>query len=132
MKTVMVFGTFDRVHPGHEFLFSQAKKHGDWLVVLVSRDQTVLKVKGRLPKQNEKKRQQGIEQLESVDQVVLGSKSSPYTIFDSIQPDVVCLGYDQKTFVEGLADALKRKDIKAEIIRLGAYKPEKYKSSLLN
>ncbi len=131
MKTVMVFGTFDGVHPGHEYFFREAKKKGDWLVVVVARDQTVKKVKGTLPKYKEDKRQAEAERLGYVDQVVLGSKSNPYTIFNSIKPDIICLGYDQHTYVDGLPQALANKGISAEIIRVAAYRPDKYKSSLI-
>jgi len=132
MKTVMVFGTFDGVHPGHEFFFKEAKKNGDWLVIVVARDQTVKKVKSQAPKYNEKRRQQAVEDTGLADQVVLGSKSNPYSIFNSIQPNVICLGYDQKTYVDGLPEALKLRDLEVEIIRLGSYKPEQYKSSKIN
>lgn len=132
MKIVMVFGTFDGVHPGHEYFFSEAKKYGDWLVVVVARDQTVKRVKGKFPKKNESQRQEAVEQVSCVDQVVLGSKSSPYTIFNSVQPNVICLGYDQKTYVDNLPAALEQRGIKSEIVRLGAYRADKYKSSLIN
>ncbi len=132
MKTVMVFGTFDGLHPGHEYFLSEAKKKGDWLVVVVARDQTVKKVKGHLPKHNEVKRKSEIDQTELPDQVVLGSKSNPYTIFNSIKPDIICLGYDQKAFVDGLPAALAQRGIDADIIRLEAYRPDEYKSSNIN
>ena len=44
-KKVMVFGTFDIFHKGHENFLKQAKKLGDCLTVVVARDETVLKFK---------------------------------------------------------------------------------------
>lgn len=44
-KKVMVFGTFDIFHKGHEFYFSKAKEYGEELIVIVARDETVLKIK---------------------------------------------------------------------------------------
>ncbi len=132
MKIIMVFGVFDGIHPGHEYLFKRAKELGDWLVVLVARDQTVKKIKGHFPKHKETQRIQALEESPLVDQVVMGSKSNPYTIFNSIKPQVVCLGYDQEVFIDKLPEALKQRNIEAEIIRLEAYQPERYKSSLLN
>ena len=40
MKLVMCAGTFDIVHPGHLYFFSEAKKLGDKLIVVVARDET--------------------------------------------------------------------------------------------
>lgn len=132
MKIVMVFGVFDGIHPGHEHLFKKAKALGDWLVVVAARDQTVKKVKGHFPKRKEAARLQALEELPAVDQVVMGSKSNPYSIFNSIKPQVICLGYDQEVFVDKLPEALKQRNIDAEIIRLEAFQPDRYKSSLLN
>ena len=42
----MAFGTFDLLHPGHEHFLKQAKRYGD-LIVVIARDNTVLKVKGK-------------------------------------------------------------------------------------
>ena len=53
---VMVFGTFDILHPGHLNFFKQAREFGNFLIAVIARDKTVLKIKGRLPKNNEKKR----------------------------------------------------------------------------
>ncbi|MCK5249408.1 MAG: adenylyltransferase/cytidyltransferase family protein, partial [Spirochaetaceae bacterium] len=38
MKTVLVFGTFDVIHPGHQWFLRNAARHGDRLVAVVSRD----------------------------------------------------------------------------------------------
>jgi len=51
---VMVFGAFDHLHPGHLDYFRQTRHFGDELVVVVARDKNVLKIKGRLPREDEK------------------------------------------------------------------------------
>ena len=38
MKTVLIYGHFNILHPGHLRLFRFAKKHGDKLIVLVESD----------------------------------------------------------------------------------------------
>ena len=47
MKKVMCAGTFDIVHKGHIYFLEQAKKFGDYLVVVVARDSTSEKNKGK-------------------------------------------------------------------------------------
>ena len=57
MKKVMVFGTFDIFHDGHRDYFKQAREFGDYLIVVVARDENVLKIKGNIPRNNEKARE---------------------------------------------------------------------------
>ena len=47
---VMVFGTFDGLHPGHLSYFKQARKYGDYLIAIVALDENVLQFKGHRPK----------------------------------------------------------------------------------
>ena len=47
------------------------------------------------------------------------------------RPDVIALGYDQEAFVEGLERLVFDELLDIKIVRLEAYKPEKYKSSIL-
>lgn len=131
MKKVMVFGTFDIVHPGHISFFKQAKKYGDYLIVVVGRDKTVKKIKGRTPKHSEKIRLKKIKKVELIDKVILGYLGNPYKIIQKYKPDIICLGYDQNSFVGELPDALKKYKIKSKILRLKPFKPEIYKSSKL-
>jgi glycerol-3-phosphate cytidylyltransferase-like family protein len=50
----------------------------------------------------------------------------------AIAPDIIALGYDQKTYSTAkLKSALKSLGLTPEIIRLWAYEPRLYKSSLL-
>lgn len=140
MKKVLCFGTFDILHPGHIYFLKECKKLGDFLVVVVARDLTVKKVKGRWPKNDEKSRKQSLVKLETgkikktkiANQVILGKKDDPYKIIEKIRPDIICLGYDQKTFTEDLKLKLARRGIDCEVSRIGAFKPEKYKSSKLS
>ena len=36
MKKVIVFGSFDYIHPGHLNFFEQAKSYGDYLIVVAT------------------------------------------------------------------------------------------------
>lgn len=132
MKKVLVFGTFDGLHKGHIDFFKQAKKYGEFLVVVISRDKTVLKVKGHFPDKSEKERKKDVENCYLVDKAVLGSVSNYYQIIKKIKPDVICLGYDQKSFiVDELTRELKKMNIFPKIFRLKPYYPRKFHSSLM-
>lgn len=133
MVRVLVFGTFDGLHEGHLDFLRQAKKCGDYLVVVVGRDSTVERVKRRLPKFTEAERLAAVEQVPEVDFARLGNEGvSPYEVIKEVKPDVICLGYDQTHFTEKLEEKIKEFGLKIEVKRLQPYKPEVYKSSLLN
>jgi FAD synthetase len=125
-EKVMVFGTFDHLHRGHLNFFKQAKHHGGYLIVVIARDRTVREVKGRLPKYSEKERAKFVMDSGHADEVILGQLGNKLKIIEKHQPDIICLGYDQKNFTDGL-DKFR----KIEIIRLKSYKPEIFKSSKL-
>ncbi|MBN2094475.1 MAG: FAD synthase [Candidatus Aenigmarchaeota archaeon] len=131
-KTVLVFGTFDIFHPGHEFFLKEAKKHGDTLEVVVARDKTVEEVKGMAPRNDERKRVFVLQSLDYIDEVILGSLGDKYQIIEALEPDVICLGYDQKAFTDNLGEEIKKRGLKAEVIRINkALEPEVFKSSKL-
>ncbi len=124
MKKVLAFGTFDKLHRGHTYYLKQAKKYGH-LTVVVARDLTVRAVKGKFPENNEQKRLSQVQKLGIADHLILGNYSDKYTILDYVKPDVICLGYDHKTFTENLREELeKRRLYKTEILRMKEYKGE--------
>ena len=125
----MCAGTFDIIHPGHLYFLSEAKKYGDKLVVIVARDETSERMKGRKPQHNEKERLEAVRTLEIVDEGVLGKPGNIFDIVEEIKPNVICLGYDQKVQKQELEDELKKRNIKADVIRIGSYMPHLYKSS---
>lgn len=129
-RKVLVFGTFDLFHRGHRNLLIQAKRLGDYLMVVVARDETVRKVKGEFPWNNEKKRKSIVSKSGLVDEVFLGGLGDKYEIIELLKPDLIALGYDQEVFVDDLKNRLDEMGLnKTEIIRLKSYYPEKYKSS---
>jgi FAD synthetase len=128
MKKVMAFGTFDLLHPGHLHYLQEAKKYGDFLVVVVARDSTVLQVKNKLPQNNEEQRCKNIEALQIADQVMLGDKEDKLKVIKDEKPEVLVFGYDQQMPVDDLKTQL---DPHIIYKRVTAFKPEIYKSSLL-
>lgn len=133
-KRVLVAGTFDGIHPGHESFLQQAKALGDELVVLVARDQTVMRLKGHAPRQGEAERQAALAALPIVNQAVLGNLGGDYLAkVVELKPDVLALGYDQWPNEEKLANELAARGLgNVRLVRLKAYQPERYHSSLLN
>lgn len=130
-KKVLVFGTFDLLHKGHHYFLRQAKKYGTQLNVVVAKGATVRAVKGRKTVQSEAKRIAELKSLRYVDKVYLGSIGDKYAIIEKIKPDVICLGYDQKRFTDGLLDELVKRNISAKIVRIGSYKSHMYKTTLI-
>lgn len=128
---VMAFGTFDLVHKGHLSFFRQAKKYGDYLIVSVSRDLIVERLKGRKPLFSERKRMDKIRKLRVADKVVLGRQNNYFLAIKKLKPDVICLGYDQRFFVDELREFIRKNKLKIKIIRLKGYKTNIYKSSIL-
>lgn len=128
MVKVMAFGTFDILHPGHEFFLRQAKNLGDFLTVVIGRDSTVALVKGKPPRHNELKRLSGVVGLNIANEVILGGLDDKYQVIVNVEPDIIALGYDQTYFIEELK---KKFANKIKIIKVPAFKPELYKSSKL-
>ena len=97
---VMVFGTFDIFHPGHRSFLKQAKKLGDYLIVVVARDKTVEITKKQKPINKEAIRVKIIKDSRLADKVILGGTGDKYAVIKKYRPDIICLGYDQKYFIE--------------------------------
>ena len=132
MKKVMAFGSFDILHEGHKHYLMEAKGYGDYLIVVVARDSNILRFKGRKPKNDENYRLEQVRNLDFVDEAVLGDKEDILKVLDKYRPDIICLGYDQKTINEKkLKEELEKRKIKAELVRAKPYKENIYKSSLI-
>ena len=127
MKKAMVFGTFDILHPGHRFLFKEAKKHGDSLVVVVALDSTVEKLKHKQPKHNQQYRLLQVAADTLVDKARLGYPDDFYKVIEEEQPDVICLGYDHPITEKDLKQKLQVLGLSTQVIRAKALKSEKYK-----
>ena len=124
----MVFGTFDIVHLGHLNLFRQARKLGDYLVVVVARDKTSKKIKKITLVNNEKERLEFLKNIKSIDQAILGNKIDYYKVIKTEKPDVIALGYDQQNFIDKLEDKIKEFKLNTKVVRMKSHKPEQHKS----
>lgn len=120
----MCFGTFDNFHPGHLSYLEQARKYGEYLIVVIARDKNVEKIKKMIPVDKERQRLDNVKKNKFVKEVILGDLEDKYKVVREKKPDVICLGYDQKVDLEEL-----NKFFKGKVVRLKPYKEHKYKSS---
>lgn len=131
LLTVLTFGTFDIFHPGHEYYLREAKKYGDRLITIIARDQTVKKLKGSLPRNDEQSRKQKVEESGISDKVLLGELENYYNCIIEQQADIICLGYDQKHVADWLQQFLQTHTLPVQIIRIDPFHEDTYKSSKL-
>lgn len=133
-KKVAIFGVFDGVHDGHLSFISDAKKEGNHLVAIVARDNVVLELKGKLPKNNEVERVNELLKNTDIDLVLLGDpKIGTYNILKEVKPNIVFLGYDQQALHKDISQAIKGGNLpELEIIKGNPHKPEIFHSSILN
>lgn len=102
-KRVLVFGTFDGIHAGHEFFLRSAKARGTRLVVGVARDAHVLQLKSRKPRTSEERRLKEIQALPYVDSAELCDEQlSSFRIIENVSPDLIVLGHDQNELESAL------------------------------
>ncbi|MBT3983060.1 MAG: D-glycero-beta-D-manno-heptose 1-phosphate adenylyltransferase [Bacteriovoracaceae bacterium] len=96
-KIVFTNGCFDILHSGHVFYLNKAKELGDILVVGLNSDSSVKELKGdNRPINCEDDRKYILENLKSVDFVIIFSESTPYNLIGEILPDVLVKGGDWK------------------------------------
>jgi len=119
MKKVLAGGTFNIIHPGHIFFLEKAKELGDYLVVVVANDKTVLRNKGFLS-MHAAGRKKVLESLRIVDKAVIGDEKDFMKVVRKERPGIIALGYDQK--LDG--------DLKKQIESLGI-KTVRIKSRLM-
>ncbi|MCR4369422.1 MAG: FAD synthase [archaeon] len=129
MKTVLAFGTFDILHPGHLSYLKQARALGDRLVVVVATDKNVEKIKGKPPVNSQEHRAELVAALKIVDEAMVGFEDDMLSSVEKVKPNVVALGYDQKPGSEALEKMFKERGISAKVFRMEPYREEHYKSS---
>lgn len=94
-RRVVVFGVFDLLHPGHVAFLTKAKRFGDELVVVLTRDARVIAEKKHKPFHSEQDRKTVLTALRHVDRVVLGDRGKQWTMIKRLSPHVIVLGPDQ-------------------------------------
>jgi len=116
----MATGTFDLLHMGHIYYLREAKKLGDFLMVVVATDSTVRKLKHD-PITLQESRVNLIKELKMVDEVYLGYDDDMYKIVQEIKPDIIALGFDQIHNEAAIKNELKKRKLKVKLVRLPKY-----------
>ncbi len=124
-KTVLATGAFDLLHYGHLKFLEASKKVGgknSRLVVLIARDSTAERLKGKKPIMSENERRTLVANLKPVDQAVLGyRKFSVRKVIQNIRPDIIAVGYDQEEVRKAVEKVIEENGLKARIVRVGRF-----------
>ncbi len=96
-KVVFTNGCFDILHSGHVDLLERARALGSRLVVGINSDASVRRIKGHArPFVSEADRASVLRGLRAVDEVVIFDESTPQSVIERLNPDVLVKGGDWK------------------------------------
>jgi len=124
IRVGLIGGVFDILHVGHIETLKVAKEKVDVLVVVIARNKTVRKFKGRDVVMDENDRLRLVSSIKYVDLAILGSEEDFMEPVLRVDPDIIFLGYDQS-----LPPSLENRISKQSIVKLNIY-VEKRKTSL--
>lgn len=116
--TVIVGGAFEILHPGHLHLLREARRFGR-VVVIVARDSTIEKLKGRPPVVPEQQRLEVVRSIRYVDEAHLGNE--PLDVEGTLlrfKPDVIVLGPDQNHLEKLVKEAISRLNLNTQVVKL--------------
>jgi len=93
---VAVSGGFDPVHRGHIRYFKEAKRLGNYLIVLLNSDEFLVRKKGK-PFMNFEERKEILEAIKYVDEVVkvIDEDDSVAKTLEMVKPDIFAKGGDR-------------------------------------
>lgn len=132
MTRVLVFGTFDGLHRGHQAFLTQARALGDELVVCLAPDEVVERLKHHRPLHTFQTRLADLSVLPQVTRVVGGdAELGVYNCYAYVKPDLVAFGYDQAELATDFKRFQQVTGDETRTIVLKPYQAEIFKSSLL-
>jgi FAD synthetase len=124
-KVVLASGVFDLLHLGHVKFLEEAKKAGGEnakLIVIIARDSTVEKTKGKKPIMSEDQRRTLVESLKVVDIAVLGYENLDIgEVIEKIKPDIIALGYDQADMEREVKSYVDKHRLNVKVVRIGKF-----------
>lgn len=114
-------------------MLKEAKHHVDKLIVSLALDEIVTELKGKAPLRSWADRSKELVESGLVNEVIEGDRElGTYTSISSVAPSVILVGYDQISLVKDLRRFLAESSLSIPIIILKPFKPDQFKSSLLN
>ncbi|MGQ9624579.1 MAG: adenylyltransferase/cytidyltransferase family protein [Candidatus Bathycorpusculaceae bacterium] len=132
-KIVLASGVFDLLHLGHVRFLEEAKKAGGEnaeLIVIVARDSTVEKRKGKKPIMPENQRRALVESLKVVDEAILGYENFDIGgVIEKIKPDMIAVGHDQDGMEKTVKKYLEEHGLKVKVVRIGKFSEDELDSS---
>ncbi len=132
-KIVIASGVFDLLHLGHVRFLEDAKKAGGTnakLIVIVARDSTAEKLKGKKPIMSENQRLSLVESLRVVDEAVLGYEGLDIAdVIKNVKPDIIALGYDQAEMEREVKEYVTTHNMPVSIVRIGKFGEDTLDSS---
>lgn len=129
MNKVLIFGTFDILHPGHISLIKKAKEYGE-VHAVVALDETVVAVKGRVPMHSIFERKKALENYDVIPHA--GDLYDRLKVFKEVEPQTVVLGHDQVVFVDQLKNYIQNNKLATQIVVYPVFHPEIFKSSKIH
>lgn len=132
-KLVVASGVFDLLHYGHVKYLEEAKKIGGEdakLIVIVARDSTVRRLKGKNPIISEDQRRALVEALKPVDIALLGYEDLSFEkAIEKVMPDIIAVGYDQDYIWNELQSIVKERKLGVKVVRIEKFGSEELNSS---
>ncbi|MEM0329550.1 MAG: adenylyltransferase/cytidyltransferase family protein [Nitrososphaerota archaeon] len=124
-RRVLASGAFELLHPGHIRFLAEAKRVGgeaSRLIVVVARDETIRRRKGREPLLGEEARREIVSMLKPVDEAILGHTPFSFEkIIEEVKPDIVVFGYDQDDLMREFLRFIESKGLSIEVVKLGKF-----------
>jgi D-beta-D-heptose 7-phosphate kinase/D-beta-D-heptose 1-phosphate adenosyltransferase len=131
LKSPIVFtnGCFDILHEGHMSLFNYCqsiKPHGGEVMIAINSDDSIRKLKGQQrPINNEQARIAILNNIESVDWILVFTEDTPYEVLEVIHPHTLVKGGDYT------ADSIIGKEFAKEV-KIFTYMDGKSTTNIVN
>lgn len=128
--TVLVFGTFDLLHPGHVYFLKQVARYGRVTIALTP-DELCVYYKEKAAVNPFSARRQRLLRLSSVANVIAADdRPGDFGIVKRVAPDTVIFGYDQHSLMEAFKNRLPELDVvPPRVVTIAPYRTELYQSS---